>query len=190
MNITIWGLCTRDVCKVHVLTLVLRVGTLWRCSDGLFFKVPPLASYVILTTLHSLLKNVLQIVCRNLQEDNGTGGFYFKAPFSWLEKPKNRMGRDPDCMVDVVMGFHRSRGAHAPLRLLRRPKMDSFKTTVTPFSRSGWNVVRSASLAKGGTSKRRPSPHLRKVPTRSSKMSPRTLQTTLVHSSSVIWISP
>jgi hypothetical protein len=29
------------------------------------------------------------------------------------------------------------------------------------FSGSGWSVVRSASLAKGGTSKKRPSPHLR-----------------------------
>jgi hypothetical protein len=30
------------------------------------------------------------------------------APFSWLEKPRNRMGRDLDCMADVLMGFHRS----------------------------------------------------------------------------------
>jgi hypothetical protein len=30
------------------------------------------------------------------------------------------------------------------------------------FSRSGWSVVRSASLAKGGTLKKRPSPHLHK----------------------------
>jgi hypothetical protein len=33
---------------------------LWRCGDGLFFEVPPLASDVLLTTLHSLLENVLQ----------------------------------------------------------------------------------------------------------------------------------
>jgi hypothetical protein len=46
---------------------------------------------------------------------------------------------------------------------------------------SGWSVVRSASLAKGGTSKKRPSPHLHKVPTRSNKVSPRTLQTSLVY---------
>jgi hypothetical protein len=30
------------------------------------------------------------------------------ASFSWLEKPRNRMGRDLDCMADVLMGFHRS----------------------------------------------------------------------------------
>jgi hypothetical protein len=36
------------------------------------------------------------------------------------------------------------------------------------FTRSGWSVVRSVSLAKGATSKKRPSPHLYKVPTRSN----------------------
>jgi hypothetical protein len=34
-----------------------------------------LASDAILTTLHPLLENVLQTVCRKLQEDSGTGGF-------------------------------------------------------------------------------------------------------------------
>jgi hypothetical protein len=38
------------------------VGTLWRCGDGLFFEVPPLASDALLTTLHPLLENVLQTV--------------------------------------------------------------------------------------------------------------------------------
>jgi hypothetical protein len=53
--------------------------------------------------------DVLQTVCRKLWEDSGTGGFGLGAPFSWLEKPRNRMGRDLDCMADVLMGFHRSR---------------------------------------------------------------------------------
>jgi hypothetical protein len=43
-----------------------------------------------------------------------------------------------------------------------------------------WSVVTSASFAKGGTSKKRPSPHLQKVQTRSNKVSPRTFQTALV----------
>jgi hypothetical protein len=66
---------TRAVCKVRGLTLLLRVGTLWRCGDGLVFEVPPMASDALLTTLHPLLENVLQTVCRKLQEDSGTGGF-------------------------------------------------------------------------------------------------------------------
>jgi hypothetical protein len=48
--------------------------------------------------------------------------------------------------------------------------------------RSGWSVVRSESLAKGGTWKKRPSPHLHNVPTRNNKVSPRTLyHVTLCH---------
>jgi hypothetical protein len=39
----------------------LRVGTLWRCGDGLFFKVPPLASDALLTTL-PLLENVNGVI--------------------------------------------------------------------------------------------------------------------------------
>jgi hypothetical protein len=50
-----------------------------------FFEVLPLASDALLTTLHPLLENVLQtadhfeISC-------------VRAPFSWLEKARNRMG--------------------------------------------------------------------------------------------------
>jgi hypothetical protein len=57
------------------------------------------------------------------------------------------------------------------------------QTVCSTFLRSGWSVVRSASLAKGGTSKtskRRQSPHLHKVPTRSNKVSPRAFRTALV----------
>jgi hypothetical protein len=28
------------------------------------------------------------------------------APFSWLEKHRNRTGRDLGCMANVLMGFH------------------------------------------------------------------------------------
>jgi hypothetical protein len=66
--------------------------------------------------------------------------------------------------VSASIANFQSRNAEAPLILLRHPKKGSFKTTVTSFSKSGWSVVRSASLAKGGTSKKRPSPHLRKFP--------------------------
>jgi hypothetical protein len=35
---------------------------LWKCGDGLFFEIPPLASDALLTTLNPLLGNVLQTV--------------------------------------------------------------------------------------------------------------------------------
>jgi hypothetical protein len=78
---------TMAVRKVRGLALLLRVGTLWRCGDGLFFEVPPLASDSLLTTLHPLLENVLQTV--DHFEISCLG-----APFSWLEKPRNRKERD------------------------------------------------------------------------------------------------
>jgi hypothetical protein len=89
------ALFTRAVCKFRGLTFLLRVRTLWRCGDGLFFEIPPLASDALLTTLHPLLENMLQTV--DHFEISCLG-----APFSWLEKPRNRMVRDLDCKADVL----------------------------------------------------------------------------------------
>jgi hypothetical protein len=93
--------CTRAVCKVRGLTLLLRVGTSWRCGDGLFFEVTPLASDAFLITLHPLLENALQTV--DHFEISCLG-----APFSRLKKPRNRMGRDLDCMAHVLVRLQRS----------------------------------------------------------------------------------
>jgi hypothetical protein len=67
--------------------LLLRVGALCRYGDNLFSEIPPVASDPLLTTLHPLLENVLQTV--DHFEISCLG-----ALFSWLEKPRNRMGRD------------------------------------------------------------------------------------------------
>jgi hypothetical protein len=80
--------------------LLLRVGTSFRCGDGLFFEVTPLASDALHTTLHPLPENVLQTIDHFKISCLG-------APFSWLEKPRNRMGRDLNCMTGVLMRFHR-----------------------------------------------------------------------------------
>jgi hypothetical protein len=150
---------------------------LWRCGDGLFFEVPPLASDALLTTLHLLTENVLQTVDRFQI-------YCLGAPFSWLEKPRNRMGRDLYCMANVLMGFHQSTFSKP------RQEISESSTVCSTFSRSAWSVVRSASLVKGGTSKKRPSPHLHKVPARSNKVGPRTLQTTLInHFASNKWLA-
>jgi hypothetical protein len=61
-----------------------------------------------------------------------------------------------------------------------RQEISKWSTVCSTSSRSGWSVVRSASIAKSGTSKNRPSPHLHKVQTRGNKVSPRTLQMALV----------
>jgi hypothetical protein len=46
--------------------------------------------------------------------------------------------------------------------------------------RSGWRVVRSELLAKGGTLEKRPPPRLHKVPTQNNEVSLQTFQTALV----------
>jgi hypothetical protein len=61
-----------------------------------------------------------------------------------------------------------------------RQEILKLSTVCSMFSRSGWSFVRSASLAKGGTSKKRPSPHLQKVPTWSNKVGSQTLQRALI----------
>jgi hypothetical protein len=60
-----------------------------------------LASDALLTTFHSLLENVLQTV-------DHFEISYLGAPLSWLEKPRNCMGRDLDYMADVLMGLQLS----------------------------------------------------------------------------------
>jgi hypothetical protein len=76
-----------------------------------------LASAALLTTLHPLLENVLQTVCRKLQEDNGTGGFDLlitwkflasELPFYGWKSPEFAWG-EIWTVADVLMGFHQSR---------------------------------------------------------------------------------
>jgi hypothetical protein len=68
-----------------------------------------------------------------------------------------------------------------------RQEISKWSMVYITFSRSGWSVVRNASLAEGGTSKKGPSPHLHNVPTRSNKLSPRTFQTSVMYKPTFIW---
>jgi hypothetical protein len=182
---------TRPVWKVRGLTLLLWVGILWKCGDGLSFEVPPLASDALLTTLHPLLENVLQTV-DHFQIS------CLEAPFSWLKKPEVAWGKSElygGCCngvppIHFFQAEHKIQFTSCPIRFLgfsnhengaQRQEISKWSTVCSTFSRSGWSVVRSASLAKRGSSKKRPSPHLHKVPTRSNKVSPRTLQMALVY---------
>jgi hypothetical protein len=47
--------CTEAVWKFRGITLLFRLEILWRCGDGLFFEVSPLAGDAVLPTLHPLL---------------------------------------------------------------------------------------------------------------------------------------
>jgi hypothetical protein len=91
--------------------------------------------------------------------------------------------------IHFFQAEHRIQFRSRPMRFLGfsnhereapRQEISKWSAVCSTFSRNGWSVARSASLAKGGTSKRNPSPHLHKVQTRNNKVSPRTLQTALV----------
>jgi hypothetical protein len=71
-----------------------------------------------------------------------------------------------------------------------RQEILKWSTICSMFLRSGWSVVRSALLAKGGTLKKKPSLHLHKVPTWSNKVSPWTLQTALVYVCVYVHVHP
>jgi hypothetical protein len=174
-------------CKVRRLTLLLQLGTLWRCGDGLFFEVPPVASDALLATLHPLLENMLQTVDHSEIS-------CLRAPFSWLEKAQKSHGARSE--LNSVFGLEkvdrwntiRTSAIESRTRTMRflgisngapGQEISKWSTVCSTFSRCGWSALRSASLAKGGTSKKRPSPHLHKVPTRSN-VSPRTFQTAFV----------
>jgi hypothetical protein len=146
-----------------------------RCT---FYNAPPTSGKVLQTA------DYFEIFC-------------LEDPFSWLEEPRNSMGRDLNCMADVLMGIHRSTFSKPntesnfdiPTQFLGfsnhekgapRQEISKWLTVCSTYSRSGWNVVRSVSLTKRSTAKKRPSSHLHKVPTRRNKVSTQTLQTALV----------
>jgi hypothetical protein len=91
--------------------------------------------------------------------------------------------------VPLIHFFQAEQRIHSPHMIsgLFQPWKDSSRLEISKwfmvcsmFSRSGWSVVRSAPLAKGGTLKKRLSLHLHKVLTWSNKVYPWNLQMTLV----------
>jgi hypothetical protein len=89
---------------------------------------------------------------------------------------------ETSCGFQMVEALQRRRNERARSKSPVPLSSLSLRQTVcSTFSRSGRSDVRIASLAKGGTSKKRPSPHLHKVPNRNNKVSPRTFQTALVY---------
>jgi hypothetical protein len=137
--------------NIRGLTLLLRVGALWRCCDGLFFEVPPLASDELLTTLHPLLENVLQTV--DHFEISCTG-----APFSWLEKPINRMGARSGLYGGCSNGV-------PPIHFFQPEHRSQFR------SRLAREVLRKETVT---------------APPQSNKVSPRTFQTAILRTISIL----
>jgi hypothetical protein len=75
------------VCKFRGLTLLLRVGALWRCGDGIFPKYLPWQAMSFLQRSTHFSK----MCCRPLITLKFLDS---ELHFHGLEKPRNRMGRD------------------------------------------------------------------------------------------------
>jgi hypothetical protein len=181
MMIMIEYIYTGAVFKFRGLTSLLWVGTLWRCGDGLFFRSTSLgkrcASYNAPPTspkraadrwsLRNFLPWSSLFMVGKAQKSHGArSGLYGGCS----------NGGPP---IHFSQAEHRIQFRSRPMRFLGFSNHGS--TVCSTFSRSGWSVVRRALLAKRGTSKKRPSSHLHKVPTRSNKVSPRNFQTALIH---------
>jgi hypothetical protein len=119
-----WVTCkyTRAVCKVRGPALLLRVGILCRCGDGLFFEVPPLASDALLTTLHRLLENVLQTATsfRRIVEQAILTSWSVRARSSLCMVSLHGLHRLDGWVVGFLIHFfqarHRTKSRNAPLR--------------------------------------------------------------------------
>jgi hypothetical protein len=120
---------------------------LWRCCDGIFFEVPPLASYILLTTLHPLLENVLQTVDYFVISCLG-------APFSWLEKTRNRMGRDLNWIV--CLAWKKWTGGI----LLKHPP---YTSDLTPYDFWAFPTMKKEFRGKKFRSDQRYAAHFREV---------------------------
>jgi hypothetical protein len=162
---------TRAVWKIRGFALLLRVGTLWRWGDGLFFEVPPTSRKRAADrwSLPNFLPRSSLFMVGEAQKLHGArsglyGGCSNAVPPIHFFKAEQRIQ-------------FRSR----PMRFMGFSNHENGALRQEISKWCGWSVVRSASLAKGGTLKKRPSSHLGKVPTRSNKMSPRTLPTALVY---------
>jgi hypothetical protein len=97
--------------------------------------------------------------------------FYVRLGKSDYVEPHKNIRRTYQISSHAISGlFHHEKG-------VPRQEISKWSTVWSTFSRIGWSVVRNASLAKGDTSEKGPSSHLHKVPFRSNKVNPRTLQT-------------
>jgi hypothetical protein len=182
---------TRAICKFRGLTLLLRVGILRRCGDGLFFEVPSLDKLCISYNApptsrksaadHWSLRNFLPprsslFMFGKAQKSHGAR-FDLNSVFD-LEKvdrwnPIRTSAIQSRSRPMWFLGFsNHEKGAP-------RQEISKWSTVCRTFWRSGWSVVRNASLAKGCVSKKRPLSHIHQVPTQSNKVSPRTFQMAL-----------
>jgi hypothetical protein len=161
----------------------MRWGSLFRSSSFgkrcTSYNAPPTSRKR--AAVHWLLRNFLPwsslFMVRKAQKSQGAiselnSGFVLEKADRW--NPTRTSAIQSRSRPMRFLGFsNHEKGA-------RKQEISKWSTVCSTFSRSGWSVVRNTSLAKGGTSEKRPLSHLYKVPTLSNKVCPRTFQTDLV----------
>jgi hypothetical protein len=156
---------TRAVCKVRELTFLLRWWSLFRSTSlgkrCTSYNTPPTSRKRAADrwSLRNFLSRSSLFMVEKGQKSHGARS-ELNSVFC-LEK----VDRWNPIRISAIQS--RSR----PMRFLGfynhekgapRQEISKWSTVCSMFSRSGWSVVRSLSLAKEGTSKKRPSPHLHK----------------------------
>jgi hypothetical protein len=120
-------------------------------------------------------RNFVAVQWRSLFQSTSLGKrctSYDSPPTSWKRAAdrwslRNFLRRSSLFVVEKAQKSHGARSElNSVFGLEEVDRLNPIRTSAIQ-SRSGWSFVRNASLAKTGTSKRRPSPHLHKVPTRS-----------------------
>jgi hypothetical protein len=154
------------VWKVRGLTLLLRVGTLWRCGDSLFFRSTFLDKRC--TSYNAPPTSRKRAADRwSLRNFLPRSSLFMVGKAHKLHETRSGLYGGCSNGVPPIHFFqteHRIQFRSRPMRFLGfsnhakgAPTQEISKrsTVCSTFSRSGWSVVRYTSLAKGGTSKNR-----------------------------------
>jgi hypothetical protein len=190
-RINIFSIClsTKAVCKVCGRTLLLRVGNLWRCGDGLFFEVTPwqaCTSYNAPPTsrkraadrwsLRNFLPRSFLFMFGKVQKSHG-------ARYEWncirIEK-SGWVEPHQNIRHAVQISPHAISGLFQPWKGSSEARNFEMINGLQHVFGKWVERCKKCIAFQGRYSKKRPSPHLHKVPTRSDNVSPRTSQTALV----------
>jgi hypothetical protein len=150
-----------------------------RWADSLFSEVPPLTSDVLITTLHPLFGNGVAVVLKEpflRWRSNFSGESALRIEkWKWMH-PQRSVEPCYNIHHTVQISHHAISGFFEPWK-----GSSEIKTACTTIllklvasrlhhvSEKCVERCKKCIAAKGGTSKKRPSPHLHEVPTRSNE---------------------
>jgi hypothetical protein len=190
LNCSVYQHYTKAVCRIREFTLLLRVTTSWRCGDGLFFEVPPLASDAIKRSIH-----FSKTCCRQFITSKYLAT---ELPFHGWKSPETAWGEiwtvwrmfwwgstDPlfpsRTRTSIPSSPHAISGLFQPWKGSSEARnFEVINGLQHVFEKWAERFKKCIACQGRYFENNRLSPHLHKVPTRSYKVSPRTLQKAIV----------